>query len=159
GLEKHLAEFRNDAETEGHERDYLELLKALAGREVWILRPEVARAEQKLEPMFIGPGLPIRGYGLRVSFNGGASALLLLDTGASGVTITRKFGEKIGGRKLADQALEGVGKGSATHGYSAWVDKVTIGNLEFHDCFVHVVPQTVADADGLVGTDVFEKFL
>lgn len=159
GLEKHLAEFRNDPEAEGHERDYLELLKALAGRDVWILHPEVTRAELKLEPMFAGPGLPMRGYGLHVSFNGGPSALLLLDTGASGVTISRKFAEKIGARKLSDQALEGVGKGSAAHGYQAWVDKVAIGNVEFHDCFVHVAPQTAADADGLIGTDVFEKFI
>jgi tetratricopeptide (TPR) repeat protein len=159
GLEKHLAEFHSDAETEGHERDYVELLKALAGREVWILRPEVARAELKLEPMVAGPGLATRGYGLRVGFNGRASATLLLDTGASGVTVTRKFAEKIGARKLSDQALEGVGKGSAAHGYQAWVDKVVVGDLEFHDCFVHVAPQAVADADGMIGTDVFEKFL
>jgi tetratricopeptide (TPR) repeat protein len=158
-LEKHMAEFRNDPEAEGHERDYLELLKALAGREVWILRPEVSRAELKLEPMFPGPGSPLRGYGLRVSFNDKASATLLLDTGASGVTISRKFAEKIGARKLSDQALEGIGKGSAVHGYHAWVDKVTIGALEFHDCYVKVAPQTVADADGLIGTDIFEKFL
>jgi Tfp pilus assembly protein PilF len=159
GLEKHLAEFHSDAETEGHERDYVELLKALAGREVWILRPDVARAELKLESMIAGPGLPTRGYGLRVSFNGHASATLLLDTGASGVTITRRFAEKIGARKLSDQVFEGVGKGSAAHGYQAWVDKVVIGDLEFHDCFVHVAPQEVAGADGMIGTDIFEKFL
>jgi tetratricopeptide (TPR) repeat protein len=158
-LEKHLAEFRNDPEAEGHERDYLELMKALAGREVWILRPEVSRSELKLEPVYAGPGLPMRGYGLRVSLNGGAPVTLLLDTGASGVTISRKLAEKIGARKLSEQSLEGVGKGSAVHGYQAWVDKVTIGSLEFHDCFVHVAPQAVADADGLIGSDIFEKFL
>ena len=159
GLEKHLAEFHSDPETEGHERDYLALLKALAGREVWVLRPDVARAELKLENMTTGPGMAMRGYGLRVAFNGRASATLLVDTGASGVTITRKFAEKIGARKLSDQALEGVGKEKAAHGSVVWVDKIAIGDLEFHDCFVHVAPQAVADTDGMIGMDVFEKFL
>jgi tetratricopeptide (TPR) repeat protein len=159
GLEAHLDEFHSDAETEGHERDYLELLKALAGREVWILRPGAAHTELRLEPMSAGAGLGTRGYGLRVAFNGRAWATLLVDTGASGVTITRKFAEKIGARKLSDQTLEGLGKESPAHGYQAWVDKVVIGDLEFSDCFVHVVPQTVVDADGLIGTDIFEKFL
>jgi tetratricopeptide (TPR) repeat protein len=158
-LEKHLSEFRSDPEEEGHERDHMELLKALAGRKVWILSPEVTKSELKLESLTEGPGFTKRGYGLRVSFNDRAAATLLLDTGSSGVTITRKFAEKIGALKLSEQALEGVGKGGAAHGYQAWVDKVVIGDLQFHDCFVHVAPNAVAGVDGLIGTDVFVKFL
>jgi hypothetical protein len=63
----------------------MELLKALAGRKVWILNPEVTRSELKLG-VDRGLGLPLRGYGIRVSFNDRAAATLLLDTGASGVT-------------------------------------------------------------------------
>jgi tetratricopeptide (TPR) repeat protein len=159
GLEKHLSEFRSDPQLEVHERDYVELVKALAGKPVWILSPDVTTSELKLESMIAGPGLGKRGYGLRVRFNDGAEATLLVDTGASGMTITRKFAEKIGARKLADAALEGVGKGGAAHGYRAWVDKITIGGLQFHDCFVHVSPGAVADLDGTIGTDVFVKFL
>jgi tetratricopeptide (TPR) repeat protein len=159
GLEKHLSEFRSDPQLEGHERDYMELVKALAGKPVWILSPDVSRSELKLESMIAGPGLGQRGYGLRVSFNDRAEAMLLLDTGASGVTITRKFAEKIGARKLSDVALEGVGKNGAARGYRAWVDKITVGGLQFHDCFVHVTPGAVTDLDGTIGTDVFVKFL
>lgn len=159
GLEKHLSEFRSDPESEGHERDYVELLKALAGRRVWILNPEVSRTELKLGSLVASPGLARRGYGLRVGFNDRASVTLLLDTGASGVTITRKFAEKIGARKLSEQAMEGVGKGRAAHGYQAWVDKVSIGDLQFHDCYVHVAPQDAAGVDGMIGADVFVKFL
>ncbi|HLW52611.1 MAG TPA: aspartyl protease family protein [Candidatus Angelobacter sp.] len=158
GMEKHLAEFRNDPEVERHEREYLELLKALAGRDVWVLKPEVKAAEMKLETLTLGPGLDRRGFGLRVTFNDRASATLMLDTGASGVTITRKFADKIGAKKLSDQIMQGVGKGG-TPAYQAWVDKVAVGDLQFHDCFVHVVPRTVADVDGLIGTDVFVQFL
>jgi tetratricopeptide (TPR) repeat protein len=159
GLERHLEQYRSDPESEGHERDYTELIKALAGRQVWILSSDVARSELKLETMSPGPGLGVQGYGLRVRFNDRAEAHLLLDTGASGVTITRKFAEKIGARKLSDTALEGIGKRGAARGYQAWVDKVTVGGLEFRDCFVHVAPNAVSDLDGMIGTDVFVKFL
>jgi tetratricopeptide (TPR) repeat protein len=159
GLEKHLSGYKSDPQLEGHERDYMELVKALAGKPVWILSPDVSRSELKLESMIAGPGLGKRGYGLRVSFNDRAEATLLLDTGASGVTITRKFAEKIGARKLSDISLEGVGKSGATHGYQAWVDTIAIGGLKFHDCYVHVTPGAVADLDGTIGTDLFVKFL
>jgi tetratricopeptide (TPR) repeat protein len=159
GMEKHLSEFRSDPEAEGHERDYLNLLKALAGRNVWILNSDISRSELKLDALTTGPNLVLRGYGVRVKFNGRAAATLLLDTGSSGVIITRKFAEKIGARKLSDKNLEGIGKNGAAHGYEAWVDQITIGDLEFHDCFVHVMPGPTAETDGMIGTDVFEKFL
>ena len=159
GIEKHLSEFRSDRETEGHERDYLKLLKALAGRNVWILNSDISRSELKLDALTTGPNFVLRGYGVRVKFNGRAAATLLLDTGSSGVIITRKFAEKIGARKLSDKNLEGIGKNGAAHGYEAWVDEITIGDLEFRDCFVHVLPGPALETDGLIGTDVFEKFL
>jgi len=158
-LEKHLSEFRSDPEVEGHESDYLELLKALAGRKVWVLTPDVARAELKLESLTFGGNFTPRGYGLRVRFNDRATATLLLDTGASGVTITRKFADKIGAQKLSEQAIVGVGSSGAARGYQAWVDEVAIGELKFHDCFVHVLPSSIAETDGIIGADVFAKFL
>lgn len=158
-LEKHLAEFHNDEETERHEREFKEFIKALAGRNVWVPAREVERTEIKLELLTIGTTLAHRGYGVRVRLNDTATVTLLLDTGSSGVIITRKLAEKIGARKLSEQALEGVGKSGASVGYKAWVDKVVIGELEFHDCFVHATPREIAQVDGTIGTDVFEKYL
>lgn len=158
-LEKHLAEFRNDDETERHEREYKELLKALAGRRVWILAHNVDHTEIKLEPLTAGPGLARRGYGVRLRLNDRATVTLLLDTGSSGVTITRKLAEKIGAKKLSEQALEGVGKSGANVGYKAWVDKIVIGDLEFHDCFVHATSSEIADVDGTIGTNIFANYL
>jgi tetratricopeptide (TPR) repeat protein len=158
-LEKHLAEFRNDEETERHEREYTEFIKALAGRNVWIPAREVERTEIKLELLTIGPTMAHRGYGVRVRLNDRATVTLLLDTGSSGVIITSKLAEKIGATKLSEQSLEGVGKSGAAAGYKAWVDKVVIGDLEFHDCFVHASPREIAQVDGTIGTDVFEKYL
>jgi tetratricopeptide (TPR) repeat protein len=158
-LEKHLAEFHNDAETERHEREYAEFVKAIAGRKVWVPAREVERTEIKLELLTVGPGMARRGYGLRVRLNDRATVTLLLDTGASGIIITRKLAEKIGASKLSEQALEGVGKSGASMGYKAWVDKVAIGELEFHDCFIHATPREIAQVDGTIGTDVFAKYL
>jgi len=158
-LEKHLAEFRNDPEEERHEREYTAFVKALAGRKVWVPAHEVERTEIKLEALTIGPSLVRRGYGVRVRLNDRATVTLLLDTGASGVIITRKLAEKIGAVKLSEQLLEGVGKNGGSAGYKAWVDKIAIGELEFHDCFVQATPREIAQVDGTIGTDVFAKYL
>ncbi|MBZ5508870.1 MAG: aspartyl protease family protein [Acidobacteriia bacterium] len=158
-LDRHLTEYHNDAEVERHEREYMEFVKAIAGRKVWVPAREVERTEIKMELLTAGASLARRGYGLRVRLNDRANVTLLLDTGSSGVTITRKLAEKIGARKLSEQALEGVGKTGPAVGYKAWVDKVTIGKLEFHDCFVHATPREFAEVDGMIGTDVFAKYL
>lgn len=158
-LEKHLAEFRNDEETERHEREYKEFIKVLAGRRVWIPARDVERTEINLELLTIGPNMVHRGYGVRVRLNDRANVTLLFDTGSSGIVITRKLAEKIGARKLSERGLEGVGKSGGAKGYQAWVDKIMIGDLEFHDCFVHATPHEVAEVDGTIGADVFSKYL
>jgi tetratricopeptide (TPR) repeat protein len=158
-LEKHLAEFRNDPEEERHEREYIAFVKALAGRKFWVPAREVERTEIKLETLTIGPSLERRGYGVRVRLNDRATVTLLLDTGASGVIITRKLAEKIGATKLSEQSLEGVGKDGGSAGYKAWVDKIVIGELEFHDCFIQATPREIAQVDGTIGTDVFARYL
>src|SRR5579871_3100802 len=158
-LEKHLAEYHNDAEEERHEREYKELLKAIAGRKVWIPARDVERTEIKMESLTVGPNFARRGYGLRVRLNDRATVTLLLDTGSSGVLITRKLAEKIGARKLSDQATEGIGKSGPATGYKAWVDKITIGELEFHDCFIQATTREIAEVDGTIGADVFARYL
>jgi tetratricopeptide (TPR) repeat protein len=158
-LDKHMAQFRNDEETERHEREYIAFIKALAGRNVWVPAREVERTEIKLDLLTIGTTMMHRGYGVRVRLNDRATVTLLLDTGSSGVIITRKLAEKIGATRLSEQALEGVGKSGASVGYKAWVDKIVIGDLEFHDCFIHASPREIAQVDGTIGTDVFAKYL
>jgi len=158
-LERHLAEFHNDAEEERHEREYKDFVKALSGRKTWILSREVERTEMKMDALTVGARMVLRGYGLRARLNDRATVTLLVDTGSSGITITRKLAEKIGARKLAEQALEGVGKSGPAVGYKAWVDKVVIGDLEFHDCFVHATPREIAEVDGIIGMDVFSQYL
>jgi tetratricopeptide (TPR) repeat protein len=158
-LEKHLAEFRDDQERERHEREYIAFLKALAGRKVWILAHDVDQSDIKLHPVITRLQDGPRAYALSVRLNDRATASVMLDTGASGLTISRKMAEKAGAIKLSEHSLEGVGSTGASAGYAGWLDKVTIGDFEFHDCHVHVSPNMNADYDGLIGTDVFEQYL
>jgi len=159
GLEKHQAEFRDDPERERHEREYVLFLKALAGRKVWVLAHEVARSEINLQPVITRLQDGPRAYALPVRLNERTTANVMLDTGASGLTISRKMAEKAGARKLSDHSFEGVGSAGAAAGYEAWLDKVTIGDFEFHDCHVHVSSNMKPDYDGLIGSDIFDQYL
>jgi tetratricopeptide (TPR) repeat protein len=176
-LEKHLAGFPDDAERERHEREYIDFLKALRGRKVWVPVKQPEHAELKLQAVLSDsvprPRSPLsgaqsvlppadsrlRGFSLQVRLNDKANASVMLDTGASGLTISRKLAEKAGAIRLSEHSLEGVGNAGPAKGYEAWLDKVTVGEFEFHDCHVHVSPQENADYDGLIGTDLFDDFL
>ncbi|HET6843786.1 MAG TPA: aspartyl protease family protein [Candidatus Angelobacter sp.] len=175
-LAQHLAQFRDDPDKERREREYLEFIEALAGRDIWVLSHPMERSEIKLEnllapaqhsgitdrpsaPLSAGSSMTLSGLGLRVSLNG-VTKTLLLDTGASGVTIPKNLADKIGARRLSEQSLEGVGNSGAASGYNAWVDKISIGELEFHDCVVHVsLRNDSGQADGIIGSDIFDRYL
>ena len=158
-LERYLAEFHNDPETERHEREFKNFVKAVAGRKTWVLARAVERTDIKMEGLSVGARMVLRGYGLRVRLNDRATVTLLVDTGSSGITITRKLAEKVGASKLSEQAIEGVGKSGPSVGYKAWLDKVMIGDLEFHDCFVQATPREIAEVDGIIGMDIFSHYL
>src|SRR5262249_14211907 len=102
----------------------------------------------------------VRGVGLRVSFNGGKEESLLLDTGASGLLLNRKAAEKYGIKRLTTSKLEGIGDKRPVEGYLGFAERVQVGDVELHNCLVHVSDRSnlVGEA-GLIGTDVFSKFL
>ena len=158
-LRRHTELYRDDAERERHEREYIDFLQALNGRKVWILARQVPRTEIKLQPVISNVENGPRAYSLKVKLNDRAGGTAMLDTGASGLTISKKLAEKAHAVMLSVHSLEGVGNSGPAKGYEAWVDKVTIGDLEFHDCHVHVSPRESPDYDGLIGTDVFEQYL
>lgn len=158
-LQKHMSEFHDDAEKERHEREYIDFLQALNGRKVWILARPVPQTEIKLQPVVSRLQDGPRAFSLKLKLNDRAGANVMLDTGASGLTISRKLAEKAHAIMLSEHSLEGVGNSGPAKGYEAWVDKIIIGDLEFHDCQVHVSPRDNPDYDGLIGTDVFEDYL
>src|SRR5437588_559277 len=56
GLEKYLAEYRLDPEDERRKREYLEFIRAVAGRDIWVSVKNLDHAEIKLDPVIPHPG-------------------------------------------------------------------------------------------------------
>ena len=167
---KALKESTGDHATVREQRR-LKFLTAAAEKKPWNLATPIASTEIKMQPYgrnqaWIDTGnrvgaTPIStGFGLQVKFNDRASAVLLLDTGASGITVGRKLGEKAGVVKIGDTYIGGIGDQGPVESYFGWVDKINIGGLEFRNCIVEVSSKTdIVDEAGLIGADVFDKFL
>lgn len=104
-------------------------------------------------------GTHIRAFGLDVKLNN-RGARLQIDTGASGLVISRSVAQKAGLAEFARSESGGIGDGGEKASYIAYVDTLHIGSLEFHDCAVTVLDsRNVVESDGLIGMDVFDKFL
>jgi tetratricopeptide (TPR) repeat protein len=95
------------------------------------------------------------GWGLDVQFNG-KRRRLQIDTGASGITISRAAAMFLGIQREDATQTGGIGdkalvKTSVTH-----VASVKIGGIEFTNCPVEILEKwSVLDSDGLIGGDVF----
>jgi hypothetical protein len=101
----------------------------------------------------------VRAYGLDVKLNN-HNARLQIDTGAGGIIISRSVAKRAGLDKFAETETGGVGDQGRKSSYVAYVDDIKIGALEFQDCEVEVIDQSnVVDLDGLIGMDVFSRFL
>ncbi len=149
----------------------IKYLSAITEKKPWVLATEAKATEIKMLPYGkeltgvndinrSGPLNISKGYGLQVKFNDRTSSTLLLDTGAGGITIGRKLAEKAGVVRIADSYFGGIGDQGPVQSYVGWVDKIRIGDVEFHNCLVEVSTKNdVADEAGLIGADVFKKFL
>jgi tetratricopeptide (TPR) repeat protein/predicted aspartyl protease len=159
-----------DGDTSARE-NRLRYLAAVAQKKPWVLASETKPMEIKM-PRYgreltgvydINRSAPqniSQGFGLQVRFNDRVGATLLLDTGAGGITIGRKLAEKAGAVKISDTWIGGIGDKGAVESYDAWIDKINIGGLEFHNCVVVVSSKNdIVDEAGLIGPDVFNRFL
>jgi predicted aspartyl protease len=101
----------------------------------------------------------IRGWGLDVNFNDHKSRLQV-DTGATGLNVSRPVAERAGLKPLGRSELSGIGSKGAQGGYLAYADSIKIGGLEFKNCLVEISNRrSIVDTDGLIGMDVFSDFL
>jgi predicted aspartyl protease len=101
----------------------------------------------------------IRAFGLDVKLND-HNARLEIDTGASGLVISRSVAERAGLKQFSRSDIGGIGSEGRKSAYTAYVDDIKIGSLEFRDCDVEVIDQrNVMDTDGVIGMDVFSHFL
>jgi hypothetical protein len=101
----------------------------------------------------------IESWGLHVLFNNN-DARLAVDTGASGLLIGRAIAERTGLKPAGQVQIGGLGDQGAQGGYTAQVDSIRVGSLEFRDCTVEVSDRKdILSMDGLIGTDVFSSYL
>lgn len=160
----------DEEETKGM-MEYLEFLRATADKPIHACRlvGKIEQTETKLETMYASDSRRMKAMGLSVSRVRGVglsvhlnewSAHLLLDTGAGGILVSRKVAEKAGLTPISAVHYGGIGDKGIQSGYSAVADHVRIGELEFQDCVISVSDNgSVADADGLIGADVFGAYL
>jgi predicted aspartyl protease len=108
---------------------------------------------------FMRDGDHIRGFGLEVKLND-HNARLEIDTGASGLVISRSVANRAGLQRISQEKIGGIGDHGDQAAYTAHADSIKIGGLEFRDCDVEVLDaRNVVDDDGLIGMDVFSRFL
>jgi tetratricopeptide (TPR) repeat protein len=141
--------------------EYLGFLKATVDKPVHACRliSKVEQTETKLETMYGQDIHRMLGIGLSVRLDD-RNAHLLLDTGAGGIRVNRKLAEKAGLTPLSAVHYGGIGDKGLQSGYTAVADRIRIGELEFQDCVVSVSDKgSVSDEDGLIGADVFGRYL
>jgi tetratricopeptide (TPR) repeat protein len=98
---------------------------------------------------------PFLGWGLDVLFNG-KRRRLQIDTGASGITISRAAAMFLGIQREDASSAQGIGDKGKVKTSIAHVASVKIGNIEFTNCAVEILEKwSVLDSDGLIGGDVF----
>jgi hypothetical protein len=160
-LESYLSQpTSDDANTRRNLSEYLEVLRARQAtpRGACRLVSDVTATETELLPL-LRDASHLRGFGLPVTINGQKSKLLL-DTGAGGITVNRKLAARAGVQRLADVRIGGVGDKGDAKGYAAYAGSIRIGSLEFRNCPVDVIDKRSAtDEEGLIGADVFQRFL
>jgi predicted aspartyl protease len=122
----------------------------------------VSQVENTQIPLeFIFKGVHYEGYGLPVKLNN-RSSLMQVDTGSTGLLVSRRVAEHAGLKAFSADEVGGIGDKGSTAAYTAFVDRIRIGDLEFQDCQVTVMDSSsdvAGDLDGLIGMDVFSHFL
>jgi TonB family protein len=93
-------------------------------------------------------------FSIPVSINGGKPENLILDTTQTGILISRTFADKSGLTKLFKRNIGSI------EGSYGLVNSVRIGGVEFENCLVQMIEkEKFFDYAGVVGTDIFKKFL
>ena len=157
-----------DADRLNNLQSRLAWLIVLGDKSAWKLVSQADSAKLKLNHVIASPrpdafgmpGLRPTAVALHVQVNGKKTVNLLVDTGASGVVMQRSTAAKAAVKPIYDVATKGIGDERAASGYLGWANSVNIGPLQFENAPVTVVDQRFPDGtDGLIGLDVFDRFL
>jgi tetratricopeptide (TPR) repeat protein len=160
-LKRYLASATNDEEDE---RDHLEagLIEmnedARGASEGCKMVSDVTGARIPMQRLMSGPD-NLRGTGLKVQLNN-VNSNLLLDSGSSGILVSRKIAQRAGIKPIAETDVHGIGDKGTVKSFVGVADTVKIGALEFHGCYVEVMDRnSVIEEEGLIGPDFFWHFL
>jgi clan AA aspartic protease (TIGR02281 family) len=127
-------------------------------------RTDECRITTRSDNLYI-PFVPVYGesshpvaYGLDVAFNG-KHRKMKVDTGASGIVLTEATAKQLGLEPEFRTHATGVGDGGEIDSYLTHVADIRIGGLEVSDCLVEVIQTSTLAVDGLIGIDVFDRWL
>jgi predicted aspartyl protease len=118
----------------------------------------VSRSAAKSSEILHAPGPSLRGWAR--TFVDNQPVKLLLDTGAPGILVDRRVAESAHLTRISAAHQGGFGDEGLQSGYSAVVEHIRVGDLEFQDCLVSVSNNDrVLDQDGTIGTNLFASYL
>jgi predicted aspartyl protease len=132
-------------------------------------RPGECRITSKTETVkipfvgIVGEGSVERpeAFGLDVNFNG-KRRRMQIDTGASGIVLSASAAKGLGLTPEYHLHAGGVGDAGDVDSYLTHVANIQIGDVQVSDCMVEVLQKTKKhnlDIDGLIGIDVFDRWL
>ena len=149
-----------DAKTRKSQQNYLENVEAYLNGPHKNCRLVSSTASTEIPfTAFLSSATRIRAFGLDVKLND-KNARLEVNTGASGIFVNHTVAERSGLKPLFPASSSSAGEQGEQSGYTAYADSIQIGGLEFRDCVVRVRDRKdVANFDGLIGMDVFSRFL
>jgi Flp pilus assembly protein TadD len=160
-LEKVLAAYDPESDEARAVRAHIATDRAVGDRKLGRLASPYESSTIKLFRLMDGPRR-VRGIGMHVRFNDRETARLLLDTGASGISLAPKLAEKAGLEVLGHESSEmkGIGDARSQDTLRYLASEVRIGNVSFADHQVSVFRSAQSpDYDGLIGADVFQRFI
>jgi tetratricopeptide (TPR) repeat protein len=135
--------------------------RALGERKLRRLVTPYESGQVKLFRVLDGPNRE-RGVGLVLRLNGKQNARLLLDTGASGIALSPKLAEKAGLEVISGETGEakGVGDQKPQASVAYLASEIRAGDVAFADYPISVFRSAQSpDYDGLIGADVFGRFI
>ena len=119
-----------------------------------------SKAEQTqtaMQVMYGDRSYPVA-FGLDVSFDG-KRRRMQIDTGASGIVLTDVAARGLGLKPEFPIKTGGIGDEGERDSYLSHVHSIQIGDVEIQDCMVEVVGKARLGVDGLIGMDVFDRWL
>lgn len=158
-LEQHLSSTGIDPEEKRALDETINSMRAQHKGDCELVGGDLPEAALAITPLSNGPSTPVYGVGLDVQINDKRKRLQI-DTGASGLLLTRAAAISAG--LLPEFALRatGIGDHGPASGFLTHVDNIRIGSMQFRNCLVHVVEgRNIFGEDGLIGTDVFQKYV